>query len=44
MNARLVFDASGLDGTWLEALRIKARAFQQSAGHYELVVSEGSGD
>lgn len=44
MNARLVFDASGLDATWLEALRIKARAFQQTAGDYELLVSEGGGD
>ena len=40
-NARLVLDASGLDGVWLEALRIKARAFQDSAGDYELVVSPG---
>lgn len=39
-NARLVLDASTLTGPWLEALRIKARAFQQTAGLYELVVSE----
>lgn len=44
MNARLVFDASDLDPTWLEALRIKARAFQQTAGDYQLTVSEGEGD
>ena len=43
-NARLVFDASGLDATWLDALRIKARAFMQTAGDYELVVSEVGGD
>ena len=43
-NARLVLDASDLDATWLGALRIKARAFQQSEGPYELVVREGSGD
>jgi len=43
-NARLVFDASDLDATWLGALRIKARAFQQSEGTYELTVTEGSSD
>lgn len=43
-NARLVLDASTLTGPWLEALRIKARAFQQTAGHYVLTVSEAAGD
>jgi hypothetical protein len=43
-NARVVFDAGELPAQWLEALRIKARAFQQTEGGYELVVSEGSGD
>jgi len=40
-DSRLVFDASGLNATWLEALRIKARAFSQSTGDYELTVSAG---
>jgi hypothetical protein len=40
-NAHLAFDASDLDATWLGALRIKARAFQETTGDYELVVSEG---
>jgi hypothetical protein len=39
-NAHLVFDTTGLDATWLEALRIKVRAFMQTAGDYELTVSE----
>jgi hypothetical protein len=43
-NARLVFDASDLDEAWLGALRIKARAFSQSSGDYELLVSEGGAD
>jgi hypothetical protein len=43
-NARLVLDASSMTGPWLEALRIKARAFEQSAGSYELVVTEAAGD
>ena len=43
-NARLVLDASTLTGPWLEALRIKARAFDQSAGDYALEVSEAAGD
>jgi hypothetical protein len=43
-NARLVLDASTLTGPWLEALRIKARAFQQTAGHYALTASEAAGD
>jgi hypothetical protein len=43
-NARLVLDPSTLTGSWLETLRIKALAFQQTAGRYELVVSEGSAD
>jgi hypothetical protein len=43
-NARLVLDASSMTGPWLEALRIKARAFEQSAGHYALDVSEAAGD
>jgi hypothetical protein len=43
-NARLVLDASTLTGPWLEALRIKARAFQQTAGHYVLTVNEAAGD
>jgi len=43
-NARLVLDASTLTGPWLEALRIKARAFQQTAGRYSLTVSEAAGD
>ena len=42
-NARLVFDASELDATWLEALRIKAKPFQESEGHFALTVSQ-SGD
>jgi hypothetical protein len=40
MNARLALDASTLDATWLEALRIKARAFMQTMGDYQLTVSE----
>ena len=43
-DARLVLDASTLTGPWLEALRIKARAFEQTSGDYELVVTEDSGD
>ncbi len=43
-NARLVLDTSTLTGPWLEALRIKARAFEQTSGHYELVVTEASAD
>jgi hypothetical protein len=43
-NARLALDTSTLTGPWLEALRIKARAFEETAGHYALVVSEGLGD
>jgi hypothetical protein len=43
-NARLVVDTSTLTGPWLEAFRIKARAFDQSAGHYALEVSEAAGD
>lgn len=43
-SARVVFDASDLNGTWLEALRIKAMAFQQSTGHYELRVTTGGDD
>ena len=43
-NARLVLDASGMTGPWLEALRIKARAFDQSAGHYALELSEAARD
>ena len=39
-NARLAFDASELDATWLAALRIKARAYQETTGDYELAVSE----
>ena len=43
-NARLVFDASDLNATWIEALRIKARPFLQTSGAYELVVTEAEGD
>ena len=43
-NARLAFDASDLDPAWLEALRIKAGAFQDTAGDYELVVTRGASD
>ena len=43
-NARLILDASSMTGPWLEALRIKARAFEQSSGSYELIVSEAAGD
>ena len=39
-NARLVFDASELDATWLEALRIKAKPFQESEGHFALTVTQ----
>jgi hypothetical protein len=43
-NARLALDASGLTGAWLEALRIKARGFSDSTGHYQLLVTRGSSD
>ena len=43
-NARLVVDTSTLTGPWLDALRIKARAFDQSAGSDTLEVSEAAGD
>lgn len=43
-NARLVLDASTLTGPWLEALRIKARAYDESAGHYTLEISETGGE
>jgi hypothetical protein len=43
-DARLVLDASTLTGPWLEALRIKARGFEDTAGHYSLEVSEVAGD
>jgi hypothetical protein len=42
-NARLVFDASDLDETWLEALRIKAIPFQGSEGSYSLTVTRSGG-
>ena len=38
-NARLELDAAQLTGDWLAALRIKAAAFLESQGHYELTVS-----
>lgn len=43
-NARLLLDASTLTGPWLEALRIKARAYDESAGNYTLKISEAAGD
>jgi hypothetical protein len=38
-NARLEFNGADLTPEWLEALRIKAGAFGESTGEYELLVS-----
>jgi hypothetical protein len=38
-NAALTLDAGALTPTWLDALRIKASGFLETAGEYELVLS-----
>lgn len=43
-DARLVLDASTLGPMWLESLRIKAGAFNESTGGYELRVSTAEAD
>lgn len=44
MDARVSIDVSQLDGTWLEDLRIKAGAFSESSGGYELVVTRSGAE
>ena len=39
MNARLVFDGTDLAGPWLEALRFKARSYDNTTGDYALTVT-----
>ena len=43
-DARLVFDASALGPVWLDSLRIKASAFNETSGDYELRVSTAEAD
>ena len=43
-DARLVFDASTLGPVWLDSLRIKASAFNETSGDYELRVSTAEAD
>ena len=43
-DARLVFDASTLGPVWLDSLRIKASAFNETSGEYELRVSTAEAD
>lgn len=43
-NSRIVLDLAGLAPTWLEALRIKAAGFTDTAGDYALTISAGENE